>query len=112
MQKQLRINKTPKMESILFALKAKKYPLMEENEIVKYLLSREFSHMLKAQSLPTQRTAEEKKEIQHVLEGIYQRAAKQKLGKKWLAKKGYTSENVTEEQFLDSLYEADAEDNT
>ncbi len=112
MQKQIRINKTTEMESILLALKAKKYPLMEENEIVKYLLSREFTLMLKTQSVPTQRTAEEKRAIQNILNRLYQEADKQKLGEKWLAKKGLKPSEVTEEQFLDLLYEEDEKGNS
>lgn len=107
MQKQIRINKTPEMESILLVLKAKKYPLLEENEIVKYLLSRDFSNILQTHSLPTERTTEEKEEIQNILNKIYQVVNKQKLAEKWFKKKRINSKKITEEQILDLLYDED-----
>ena len=97
------------MESILIALKAQKYPLMEENEIVKYLLSREYTLMVRSQ---TQRSAGEKLAIQQILNKAYAVADKQKLGDNWLAKKGLKRDDMTDEQLLDMMYEDDEKDHT
>lgn len=94
MLKQIRINKTPLIEEALTVLQSKKYPLLEENEIVKYLISREYNEAKK--EIDNNKGDKEKQEIKKILKTIYESGYK--FGKIFLEKKGFKKEELNEEK--------------
>lgn len=102
MLKQIRINKTPLIEQALIVLQSKKYPLLEENEIVKYLISREYNEAKK--EIDNNKGDKEKQEIKKILQAIYKSG--NKYGKAFLEKKGLKKESLTEEQLYELVKNA------
>ena len=102
MLKQIRINKTPLIEEALMLLQSKKYPLLEENEIVKYLISREYNEAIK--EIENNKTDKEKREIKKILQAIYKNG--NKYGKAFLEKKGLKKEYLNEERLYELVANA------
>lgn len=94
MLKQIRINKTPLIEGALMLLQSKKYPLLEESEIVKYLISREYNEAIK--EMNNVKGDKEKQKIKKILRAIYKNG--DKFGKIFLDKKGLKKEDLDEDQ--------------
>ncbi|PJA55436.1 hypothetical protein CO165_03530, partial [Candidatus Roizmanbacteria bacterium CG_4_9_14_3_um_filter_33_18] len=102
MLKQIRINKTPMIEQALIVLQSKKYPLLEENEIVKYLISREYNEAIK--EIDNNKGDRGKQEIKKILKAIYKDG--DKFGKAFLEKKGLKKENLNEEKLYELVANA------
>lgn len=102
MLKQIRINKTPLIEGALMVLRMQKYPLLEESEIVKFLISREYNEAIKEAG--GKRSNKEKQEIKKILKAIYKNGGK--FGKVFLEKKGLKEKNLNEQQLYDVVENA------
>ena len=102
MLKQIRINKTPMIEEALAILRMQKYPLLEESEIVKFLISREYNETIKEDR--SKRSDKEKQENKKILRAIYKKG--DKFGRTFLEKKGLKLENLNESQLYDLVKNA------
>jgi len=85
------------IEQALIVLQSKKYPLLEENEIVKYLISREYNEAIK--EIDNNKGDRGKQEIKKILKAIYKDG--DKFGKAFLEKKGLKKEESQKRQLRD-----------